>query len=473
MKKQIHGYKFTYYYKKLFKISLLFWILIVFLTTTTFSYATSEPSNVQSQASVGTYPENNNDSISNSEGLDIYADSCILIDEKSGEVLYNKNGFEKMYPASTTKLITAILVLEHCNLDDMVNVSHYAVASVPATYSNINLIPSESFSVKDLLYSLLIGSANDAAFVLAEYIANGGNNYALDSSVDSKNKFNESIAKFSDMMNAKAAEIGCTNTHFVNPNGIQNENHYSTAHDLAIIGQYAYKNSTIMSIVDDMTFSLPNTQLYTSDARTCKSTNPLLYSGRKSFYEYANGMKTGYTDAAGYCIVASAKKDDFSLIAVVLNSKKSYSEIPDGETDTSREADCKTLFDYGFNNYSYQNLNTAGNIGTSVKIINADPQNNNLDLLVKDNISVLVKKDEVFDITPKILVYKMFAPVAKGEIVGTISYKFNGQTYTSNLIASRDVYSVSYMNFIIALFCIFIILLLIMIVYTKRNKKKS
>ncbi len=473
MKKQIYEYKFTYYYKKLLKISLLFLILIILLTSNAFSYAIDEPSYVQSEASVGTPSENNNDYISNSEGLDIYAEACILIDEKSGEVLYNKNGFEKMYPASTTKLVTAILVLEKCNLDDMVNVSHYAVASVPATYSNMNLIPSESFSVKDLLYCLLIGSANDAAFVLAEYIANGGNNYALDSSIDAKNKFNESIAKFSDMMNEKSAEIGCTNTHFVNPNGIQNENHYSTAHDLSLIGQYAYKNPTLMAIVDDMSFSLPNTQLYTSDIRTCKSTNPLLYNGRKSFYEYANGMKTGYTDAAGSCIVASAKKDDFSLIAVVLNSKKNYSEIPEGETDTSREADCKTLFDYGFNNYSYQDLNTAGNIGTTVKIINADPRNNNLDLLLKDNINVLVKKDEVFDITPNILFYKMLAPIAKGETVGCISYKFNGKTYTSDLVAARDVYSVSYMNFIIALFCIFIIMLLIMIVYTKRKKKKS
>ena len=179
------------FYKLINNIIIVF-IIFSFVFNMQASYATSLPEEL-----------NENDS-----NLEIYAESCILLNADNKKILYNKNGTEKLYPASTTKIITALLVLDNCNLTDMVNVSYYAVNSVPATYTTIDLVPQESLSVKDLLYVLMIASANDAAFVLAEYIANKGNNYPLDSSNETKIKFNESIKTFSDMMNKKAKEIG-------------------------------------------------------------------------------------------------------------------------------------------------------------------------------------------------------------------------------------------------------------------------
>ncbi len=402
--------------------------------------------------------------------VDVYAPSAILMEENSGKILYSKNAYEKMYPASTTKIITCLLVLDNCNFSDMVNVSYYAIHSVPATYSIANLVPGESLSVQDLVYALMIGSANDAAFVLAEYIANGGNNYLTDSSQEAKTKFNESIQKFSDMMNAKAREIGCTSTNFVNPNGIHNENHYSTAYDLALIAKYAYKNIALMSIVNTMEYSLPNTDVYTGETRSCKCTNSLLYSGRKTYYEYANGMKTGYTDPAGYCIVATASKNDVDLIVVILKSEFSSYSATSEQYDFTRESDCIRLFNYGFDNYFYTNLASSGDIARTVSIINGEKNTKSLDLIVKDDLKALVSKGEVIDITPNIKFTKFLAPIGKGEVVGSITYTYNGKEYTSDLIAAHDVYSGDNTNLLIGIIGTFVVLLLFVILLSEKKK---
>ena len=155
-------------------------------------------------------PETNNtgsDSTSNSD-IDVYADAATLLDVNTGKSLYSKNADQRMYPASTTKLLTAIIVTEKCSdLSQKAKVSYYAVHSVPYSYSIANLYMNEEFSISDLLHSLLIASANDSAFVLAEYIANNGNNYQTDSSNDTKLQFENSISVFSDMMNLKAKEL--------------------------------------------------------------------------------------------------------------------------------------------------------------------------------------------------------------------------------------------------------------------------
>ena len=164
------------------------------------------------------------------ENINTYCEACILMNADNGKILYSKNADEKMYPASTTKVMTAILALENCNLTDIVTVSHDAIFNVPYGYSIANLQEGEEISINALLHVLLIPSANDAAFVLAEHIAG-------------------SVDAFSDMMNEKAKEIGCKNTHFVNPNGIHSEDHYSIAYDLALIGQYAMRDEVFRKIV--------------------------------------------------------------------------------------------------------------------------------------------------------------------------------------------------------------------------------
>ena len=158
-------------------------------------------------------------SLSNLEELKLYSEAAILIDNKSGQVLYSKNATQKMYPASTTKILTAILAIEEGNLDDIVTVSKEGASGIPSGYSSAYLSEGEEISVSDLLNVLLIHSANEAGNILAEYISG-------------------SVEDFITLMNKKAKELGCTKTNFVNTNGIHNENHYSTAQDLAIIARY-------------------------------------------------------------------------------------------------------------------------------------------------------------------------------------------------------------------------------------------
>ena len=400
--------------------------------------------------------------------LGINAPSCSLIDVDSGKFLYGKNIDEKMYPASTTKLMTAIIVLENCeDLSQKVNVSYYAVHSVPYSYSIANLYAKEQFSVRDLLETLLVASANDSAYVLAEFIANGGNNYSLDAGTDAENAFKVSIAKFANLMNEKATSLGCTNTNFVNPNGIFNENHYSSAHDLALIGKYAYNNSTIRSIVTKLSGSLENTDVYTGEKRNYSTTNLLLKKGYSGYYQYANGLKTGYTDVAQFCIIASAQKDDRNLVAVVLHSESTR------DPATSRESDCKKLFEYGFNYFTNTKLASNNQVMKSISVINAKSDNKNLDLLCKNDINVLIKKGEVLDVTPEVKLSKVLAPISKGEVVGTVVYTVYGEEYSSDLVASGDIAQANYSFVIVILVVTCIILFLIYLVIKSSKPKKK
>lgn len=394
--------------------------------------------------------------------IPINSEACILMDADFGKVLYEKKSKERMYPASTTKVMTAILTVENCNLQDKVTVSHWAINSVPATYSLGHISVGQELTVEQLLNITMISSANDAAFVLAEYIANLDNpNYLKDSSNEAKINFNDSIAKFSEMMNNKAKEIGCMDTNFVNPNGIHNENHYSTAYDLALIGKYAYSNSIIKSIVSKEFYNLPENAI--NNFTNYKTTNALLKHSSKYYYEYANGLKTGYTDPAGFCIIATAQKDNVNLIAVVLKGKY----LDDGTA--SRETDCQTLFNYGFENFTSTKLINEGDIVKTVNIVNGTTESEKLDLLCTNTLDCLVSAGEVLDITPVINLNNTLAPISKGEVVGTITYTIDDIEYSSNLVASHDVYSSNTKNFILLFVVLFIVFLLIILLLKKKK----
>ena len=298
---------------------------------------------------------------------------CILIDTKSNAILYSKNAYEKAYPASTTKLMTAILTLENCNLNDIVTVSHNAIFSIPYGYSHANLMEGEKLTVEQLLNVLLIPSANDAAVVLAEHISG-------------------SVENFSVLMNEKAKSLGCLNTNFVNPNGIHNENHYSTAYDLALIGKYATKFPDIMRIATTKQYTLPITNMYDKEDRIFNNTNFLINNGNKNYYEYSTGLKTGYTDKSNHCIIASAKKDDTELICVTLNA-------PSSEL---RFSDCKNLFNYAFDNYTYTTLTKANSIIKTLEIEGATKETKNLDIISKDDINILLRKNTTLEPTIEI-----------------------------------------------------------------------
>lgn len=352
--------------------------------------------------------------------ITIYSPSCVLIEANSGKILYEKNSNQVRYPASTTKIMTAILVLENCELTDVATVSRNAIHSIPPDYVLCNIKEGEELTIEQLLNVLLIPSANDAAVVLAEHISG-------------------SVSKFSDLMNEKAKEIGCKNTHFVNPNGIHNKNHVSTAYDLALIGRYAMKNDTFRRIVKKTQYTLPATNKYSKTDRTFKTTNDLLIkntSKSKSNYYYpdAIGVKTGYTGDAGNCLVASAKRNNMEVISVVLGANFTKEGL------SEKSLDSITLLDYAFDHYAIQTLQEKNSVLQEVEVNSATKETKNLKVLVKDNIETLVEKNASTEtLNPEITIDKLTAPISSGSKVGTIIYTIDGKSYSSDLIAGSSV----------------------------------
>ena len=379
----------------------------------------------------------------NPDNLTTASPSVLLMDASSGNLLYAKNIFEKRYPASTTKLMTAILTLENCKLDDVATVSHNAIFSIPVGYSHASLKEDEKLTIEQLLNVLLIPSANDAAIVLAEHIAG-------------------SVEKFADMMNAKAKELGCLNTHFVNPNGVHDDNHYSTAYDMALIGRYAMKFDDITRIAMVNQYTLPKTNKYNKEDRIFNSTNGLITKNDEYYYPEATGLKTGYTDKSGYCIVTTAKKGDIEHLEVVMGS----------DSIDDRYSDCIKLFDYGFENYSYQNLVSSNELIDTVTVDGATKETKSLDIVAKSDIDILLKNSiDVNKIEPSIEINdNISAPVSQGAVVGKISFQIDGETYSTDLIASEDVEKTNFETIVFRALLIFLILYLLVIILKRINK---
>lgn len=388
--------------------------------------------------------------------LDILSPTCVLMEASSGKVLFEKNAYEINYPASTTKIMTAILALEKCQLSDLASVSHDAIFTVPASYSHASLKEGEQFTIEQLLNVLLIPSANDAANVIAEHISG-------------------SVSEFANLMNEKATEIGCKNTHFVNPNGIHNKEHTTTAYDLALMGRYAMKNTTFRDIVKKTRYSLPATEKYQKTNRVFNTTNDLLkenHSTSKSNYYYQNatGIKTGYTDEAGSCIVASAKKDDMEVVVVILGGGTTKTGL------SQRFLDCITLFNYAFENYSFETLKEKDTVLQQVSVSGATEDTKKLDVLVKNNIQVLLKKEQSSqELKPNIEINKLKAPISAGSTIGKISYTINGEEYSSELIAKNSVTASGFLPVLLRILLIFVTLYLLYLLLKpkKKNRKRG
>lgn len=388
-----------------------------------------------------------------SENLEIYSNAAILMDSRTGKILYDKNAKKRMYPASTTKILTAILTIENCKLDEIATVDEESIMLVPSGYTVAALQVGEELTVKQLLQLLLIPSANDAANVLAKHVSG-------------------SIEAFCDMMNNKAKELGCLDSHFVNPNGKHDDDHYSTAYDLALIMNYCIKNETFLEITSSSSCIIPATNKY--EERVFSNTNEMLRMDTREissnyYYEYLIASKTGYTSEANNCLVAAADKNDFKLISVVLDG------IRTDEGLSARCVDTKTLFEYGYNTYAIRKLRESGSIAKEIEIENATRETKNLDLLLTDDIIVLVKqKDMNTEFEPTIkLNDNLEAPITKGDFLGTITYNIEGIEYTSDIIASHSVEKDVSLFFILIVIAIIVILF---ILYKKNiigNKKSS
>lgn len=386
-------------YKMVKKLTKLIMIVIISFTLSILSFFSDN--SCFSQNAIITQAEEIKDS-------DLYAKSALLMDADTKRVLYQKNGYEKMPMASTTKIMTCLLALEKSKDDDVVEFSQYA-ASMPQVKLGAN--KGRKFYMKDLLYSLMLESHNDTAVAIAEKI--GG-----------------STTEFANLMNERAKKIGTKNTNFVTPNGLDDPMHYTTAYDLALIAAEAIKNEKFVQIINTTSHSFTDID---GKCNFCVSNKDAFLTQMQGAF----GIKTGFTGNAGYCFVGALKRDNKTFISVVLASGWPPSK-------TYKWQDTRKLMNYGINNYNYKVVFEGIKNYKDLKVERG--QKNSTGTTIDGNLSLLLSNNDVIDFQydfPK--EGKIKAPVKKGQIVGWLNIIVNGDVLKSyKICATKSVKKETY-----------------------------
>ena len=362
------------------------------------------------------------------DGFDVDAKAALLVDVGTGEVLYEKNGYEQNYPGSITKVMTALLVFEaidagRLRLDQEITASAEAFDGLAADGSTAGIKAGETMSVENLLNCLLIVSANEASHILAEAVAGSVQNFVL-------------------QMNQRAEQLGCADTQFANPSGYHHERHYTTAWDIYLITREAMKHDEFMKIVGRKAYTVPATNL--SKARELHSTNYLIstwYTGWPGyFYEDAQGIKTGSTPEAGYCLVASAARGSRQLVSVVLGAERV--KLESGGTETRSFTESARLLDHGFDDFKRMELLSADEFIQEVSV-ELSSETSYVVAHPAESLERMVPADlEAEDLTRTITLYAdpVYAPIAAGDELGTITISYGDVEYgVIPLLALNDV----------------------------------
>lgn len=392
---------------------------------TNISYAINNEENNNTQTTNETVnpikrdPENKTtQEASNKESLPLQAKYAVLLDYETGKTLYSKNGNQKLYPASTTKMWTAYNVLKNVSdLNEIIKIEDLPTIEGSSMY----LKDGESFTVKQLLDALLVHSSNDSAFVLARYVGKGD------------------VNKFVEMMNTEAKAIGAVDTHFTNPHGLPDPNHYTTAHDMAVMSRKAMSNTVFREIVKTTYIKYDATEAYPFERHFSNTNQLLTSSGKMSYkgkevnikYDIVDGIKTGFTDAAGKCLLSSAVKDDRRVIAAVFNS-----------TNDGIYLDSRELLDYGFDNYYTATVLDREDYVKTKKVMFTKQK----ELIYKPKYSyklTLKNGEQMKDYTIKSNLDEINLPVNKGDKVGTLDvYSGSEKEKSIDLIAQNNLNSI-------------------------------
>lgn len=338
-------------------------------------------------------------------GPQISSPCAIVMEANTGAVLYEKNADEIHYPASITKIMTTLLAIENSSLDETVTFSADAVYKNEGNSSHIARDLDEQMTMEQCLYAVMLESANECAYAVAEHVGNG------------------SCQAFVDMMNEKAAELGCTNTHFSNPNGLPDETHVTTCRDMALISRAAIENSTFRQITGTVKYTIPPTNKH-ADPTPLNNHHQMLsaYKGRQYLYDSCIGGKTGYTVAAGSTLVTYAERDGMLLICVIMNSQSTHYQ------------DTAALFDYCFANFKMynvsQNETRYSNAGqTDTSLFGAAEPFAELD----ENAEIILPANADFADTDTEISYEN----AAGNVAGTLIYSYGGkQVGTADVITT-------------------------------------
>lgn len=328
-------------------------------------------------------------------GISIEAEGGIVINADTGTVLYGKNMHNAYFPASITKILTALIVIENCDLDETVTFSHNAVFNVESGSSSAGMDVGDTLSVRDCLYALLLKSANEVANALAEHVAG-------------------SIEEFSVMMNNRAAELGCTESNFMNPSGLNNPEHYVSAYDMALISRAAFQNEIFVEIDSTTYYKLPQTKR-NLEGLPMSTHHQMLMKNRAVYYPGTIGGKTGYTTLAGNTLVTCAKKDGMTLITVVLNGHQTH------------YSDTKALLDFGFSNFKALNISeydtTYSGVEEDLNISSLSPGIPAALSMDSDSIIVLPQEAEFTD-TASELTYSLDSS-DPDDAVAKVNYFYN------------------------------------------------
>ena len=343
----------------------------------------------------------------------VIAETAILMDAASGEILFDKNADQKMFPASITKLMTILLALEHGKLTDEITFSHDAIYSIEPGSAHIAIQEGETLTLEQVLRAIILRSANEASNGVAEYV-------------------DGSIEAFAKHMTARAKELGCKNTNFLNANGLHNENHYTTAHDMALIAKELLKHEEYRSMMSETYYEIQPTNKQT-EVRYLHGQHQMLNENSLYYYKDAIGGKTGFTSEALNTLVTYAERDGMELIAVVMkcNGAEHY-------TDTA------SLFDYGFTHYESVKILSAADHTATVKVM----ETYNEKAVERGTITVapaedvyhtLPKGTDISDITvEKDLPESIEAPVKAGQTVGTLNISLHGEVLKTVDLVSQD-----------------------------------
>jgi D-alanyl-D-alanine carboxypeptidase len=336
-------------------------------------------------------------------GPEIVTDSAIVMDVETGVVLFEKNAHEKMYPASITKILTGLLAVENSKLDEKVTFSEDSVFKTEG--SGIARDVGEIMTLEQCLYGMMLNSANECAYAIAEH--SGG-----------------SYDKFIKMMNKRLKELGCKDTHFNNPHGLPDKQHYTSSYDMALIGRAAIQNDTFRKITSTVSYTIPPTNKHINENTDLLNHHKMLAPGNEFYYELCIGGKTGYTEAAGNTLVTFAEKDDMTLVSVVFKE-----DTPNHYTDT------KALLDYCFNNFKIWNISDNETRYTDSTL----PQNG---FLTKENFVGIDSNAKV--ILPLTVDFKETTTEIKydqlnKDIVGIMNYSYAGKVVGNAAIKRSEI----------------------------------
>lgn len=340
------------------------------------------------------------------EPPEIESAAAIVMEASTGSILYNKAAYDAYYPASTTKLMTSLLAIEQCPLSDIITCSRDSVESIGWDSSRIGLIEGESIDMENALYAILLASANEVSYAVAEHI--GG-----------------TVENFVSLMNERAKDLGCVNTNFVNPHGLDNEQHYSCPYDLALIAKKAMEYTTFRRVSGSYNHKIPETNK--NEARWISNTHPLIK--KNVVYDGVFAGKTGSTSKAGNCLVTCAERNGMTLICVIMKAPNS----------ATVQAETTKLLDYAFNNFSLTPLAASESSSKNAfPILFEDEEALISDvsspLSVSDTSLVLPKGASYSDLTKKTALSPSDTFTAGENVIGEINYY-----YADNYVGSAEI----------------------------------